>query len=226
MILNNDTNSKRFSLDLLIKNKSVAVVGNSLSLFDSEYGKEIDSHDVVIRFNKPAILLNNTNVSHGSKFDIWAFWAVGAFYNVFIKERMYYTDQLETFLHNKNIHKIQVSMNGYSTLTREYISHTMPIKMFMSLRYNLRYIGSEFSRESSLTPSAGIGILEWLRHSQPSSVSVYGFDFKKTPTFSEPERYKSDMVKQFDTRCRHDYAAEELFANKYIFSDKRFRLLQ
>lgn len=35
-----------------IKGKSIAIVGNSVSIFNSKYGKEIDNHDVVIRFNK------------------------------------------------------------------------------------------------------------------------------------------------------------------------------
>lgn len=35
-----------------ITGKSVAIVGNAQSLFDKHFGKEIDSHDIVIRFNK------------------------------------------------------------------------------------------------------------------------------------------------------------------------------
>lgn len=35
-----------------IKGKSVAIVGNAKSLFDKKHGQEIDSHDIVIRFNK------------------------------------------------------------------------------------------------------------------------------------------------------------------------------
>jgi hypothetical protein len=76
-----------------------------------------------------------------------------------------------------------------------------------------------------LTPSAGISVLYWLKNCQPKSVSVYGFDFKKTPTFSEKELYKLDMKGRYDSRCKHDYYAEELYS-KYIFSDKRFKLYQ
>ena len=35
-----------------IQGKSVAIVGNAKSIFDTRYGCEIDSHDIVIRFNK------------------------------------------------------------------------------------------------------------------------------------------------------------------------------
>jgi hypothetical protein len=213
------TMDERMPLEVLVKNKTIAVVGNSLSLSDSNYGSDIDSHDLVIRFNKPAtLLLPNVENSHGTKFDIWAFWAIGAFYNSFMNEM----PSLDKYLKDKSIHKIQVSMNGHSILTRDYISHTMPRAMYTSLKSNLQYI----SKESSLTPSAGIAILEWLRYSQPAIVSIYGFDFKKTPTFSEPEQYKSDMIKRFDSRCKHDYSAEEAYANKYIFSNRKFKLYQ
>lgn len=36
----------------LIKNKTVAIVGNAASIFDKSNGKEIDDHDIIIRFNK------------------------------------------------------------------------------------------------------------------------------------------------------------------------------
>ena len=35
-----------------INGKSVAIVGNARTIFDGSYGSEIDSHDIVIRFNK------------------------------------------------------------------------------------------------------------------------------------------------------------------------------
>lgn len=35
-----------------IKGKRVAIVGNAKSIFSTRYGSEIDSHDIVIRFNK------------------------------------------------------------------------------------------------------------------------------------------------------------------------------
>jgi hypothetical protein len=210
---------ERIPLDILIRNKTVAVVGNSQSLLNSNYGSDIDKHDIIIRFNKPAtILLPDVESSHGTKFGIWAFWSVGAFYNAFINEM----PSLNGPLKDKSIHKIQISTNGHTELTREYISYTMPHRLYSSLKSNLQNMSNEYS----ITPSAGIAVLDWLRYCQPSSVSVYGFDFKKTPTFSEPEQYKNDIIKQYDSRCKHDYSAEELYANKYIFSSRKFKLYQ
>lgn len=39
-------------LKLFFQNKSVALVGNASSLLDQEYGKLIDDHDIVCRFNR------------------------------------------------------------------------------------------------------------------------------------------------------------------------------
>lgn len=50
-----------------IKGKDVAIVGNAKSLFNKNYGKEIDSHQVIIRFNKGFIIKKE---SQGTKTDI------------------------------------------------------------------------------------------------------------------------------------------------------------
>lgn len=50
-----------------IKGKSVAIVGNASSIFDKNYGQEIDDHDIIIRFNRGFITKPE---SQGSKTDI------------------------------------------------------------------------------------------------------------------------------------------------------------
>lgn len=47
-----------------IRGKSVAIVGNAKSLFKHRYGKKIDTHEVVIRFNRGFI---HKKISQGSK---------------------------------------------------------------------------------------------------------------------------------------------------------------
>jgi len=51
----------------LVKDKTVAIVGNAKSIFDKKNGKEIDGHDIVIRFNRGFITQPE---SQGRKTDI------------------------------------------------------------------------------------------------------------------------------------------------------------
>jgi len=57
----------------LIKNKSVAVVGNGPQQNGEKTGKEIDAHDIVIRFNDYANSENSID-DFGKKTDIWCNW--------------------------------------------------------------------------------------------------------------------------------------------------------
>jgi len=207
-----------------IKNKKIAVVGNADSLLSSCYGNSIDNHDVVIRINKCANLMyiNDYTVEKacGTKFDFWAFWAGGAFYNSTIKNDNCTKEIKDYFLNGKkNIKKIEINTNGHKSITNKYIDYTMPTSIYSDLTSQLNLLSS-----TKVTPSTGIAILEWLRIGSPSRVSIYGMDFKKTPTFSEKQRYKEDMIGQYDSRCKHDYCAEEQYIKNVILKDKRFQL--
>jgi len=106
---------KKTSFESLVEEKTVAVVGNSNSLFDCSFGDEIDLHDIVIRFNKPANLYYDRNISntHGNKIDVWAFWSIGGF----IKRTLNSTEHTKLkheFYENKDIYKIQAASNGHT----------------------------------------------------------------------------------------------------------------
>lgn len=51
------------------ENKTVAIVGNATSLLGKKYGKQIDSHDIVIRFNRGYII---NEEAQGVKTTVWA----------------------------------------------------------------------------------------------------------------------------------------------------------
>jgi len=54
----------------LFQNKKIAIVGSSPILKNSLHGKNIDSHDIVIRFND-AVLFNELSIEdYGSKTNI------------------------------------------------------------------------------------------------------------------------------------------------------------
>jgi hypothetical protein len=202
--------------------KTIAVVGNSQALFKQSYGSIIDKHELVFRFNKPAtLILDDVSKTHGTKLDFWAFWSIGAFQRDVMLNEDYSESIKDVFLNNNDIRKIQIRINGHRVLSKNYINYTLPGSMYAKLKNSLSSYSSQI-----LTPSSGIGILEWLRQCNPRLVSVYGMDFKTSPTFSEPDRFDVDMVGMYDSRCKHDYGAEQQYANKYIFSDYRFKLYQ
>lgn len=53
----------------LLNAKSIAIVGNAPNELGKNKGKEIDSHDLVIRLNK--FLINGFEQDYGSKVDVW-----------------------------------------------------------------------------------------------------------------------------------------------------------
>lgn len=202
--------------------KNVAVVGNSQSLFDRSYGEDIDKHDVVIRFNKPAsFMMKDVKQTHGSKTNIWMFWTVGAFYRDVMENVTASSLIKNQFLENKNIRKGQIRVNSHTTLSKKYIDYTMPNSVYSSLKLELKQ-----RSEYKPAPSVGMSTLAWLHKCDPASVSIYGMDFKATPTFSEADKFQEDMNGLYDSRCNHDFLAEKQFVDKYILTDRRFKLFK
>jgi hypothetical protein len=252
---------KEVSFEKLVQNKSVAVVGNSLSLFDKLYGMEIDSHDIVIKFNKPAPLYceNNVTLTHGKKMDVWAFWAIGAFVKRTLNEPEY-EKMREAFFNDDGIYKIQAVINGHRKTSLDHCDFTYNNSKFEALNvkvasaskyqesnekrsqhlflrnqslfeaYETRYtrrgfkIIKETKERRVIRPSIGITVLEWLSQCEPSSVDIYGMDFKKTPTFSELNLFDKDIKCRFDVRCMHNFALEEAYARKALLNKNNFTL--
>lgn len=65
-----EENRKNNVLAKLLENKTIAIVGNGPSEIGKSKGKEIDSHDIVIRFNN--YRTDGFEADYGSKTDIWA----------------------------------------------------------------------------------------------------------------------------------------------------------
>lgn len=65
-----EENRKNNVLVKLLENKTIAIVGNGPSEIGKSKGKEIDSHDIVIRFNN--YRTDGFEADYGSKTDIWA----------------------------------------------------------------------------------------------------------------------------------------------------------
>lgn len=233
----------------IVDNKTIAVVGNSLSLFDTEYGELIDSHDAVIRFNKPAIFypeLENTQKTHGKKINVWAFVSKSSFINSVlnvdekietIKEKFYNDDTITKIFMKKcplyyesnftypNEYYLDLSADIKTVISKfKLCKNTLDAAMSIeSAKKNSRSIALRNRYNYNYT--TGTQTIHWLSKLNPKSVSIFGFDFKKTPTFSEIEKFDNDMIFRYDSRCHHNFQIEELYVKEILLPRvKKFRI--
>lgn len=192
-----------------VENKSVALIGNAESLFDSQHGSDIDDHQVVIRINNSAIFYNDNSCRHsvGTKIDIWAFW-----------DWLRHATSMTTDKPNRMIEF--ESSNNYLKLDLNMGSKESPF-VYKDNEFGLDI--KQRCRKETGNPSAGLICLYLLNELNPSVVNVYGFDFKKTKTF----HHNTNMVdgNRWDSFYRHDYAFEEEYCKNKFFSQERFNLI-
>lgn len=187
----------------LIDKKTVALVGNSQSLFNYQYGSEIDDHDVVIRINNTAIYYDDNRRTHGTRNTIWAFWDVLKFLT---SQKQYRGPRTDEFFALRNFH----CLNLYGATDKAFELDEVEF-------------GSDIKRKCKKelgNPSAGSILLYLLNEYTPRWVSVYGMDFKRTKTFSHEQ---NNVDKQrYDSFYRHNFKFEEEYAKQKYFSQERF----
>mgnify|MGYP000612512560 CR=1 FL=1 len=152
-----------------INGKTIALVGNSQCLFDHTYGKDIDKHDIVVRFNKGKIVSPD---SQGTRTDVLA---------------------LACFLAGRDIKKMfgakwllwtspktkKFFPYGWSTLSKLVF---LPNSLWRDI--NEDYL-------DGFRPSSGFFVLCYLVEKKPASISLYGFDFGASDTFYNNKNYVS-----------------------------------
>ena len=187
----------------LIDKKTVALVGNSQSLFNYQYGSEIDDHDVVIRINNTAIYYDDNRRTHGTRNTIWAFWDVLKFLT---SQQQYRGPRTDEFFALRNFH----CLNLYGATDKAFELDDVEF-------------GSDIKRKCKKelgNPSAGSILLYLLNEYTPRWVSVYGMDFKRTKTFSHEQNNVDNQ--RYDSFYRHNFKFEEEYAKQKYFSQERF----
>lgn len=165
--------------------KRVAVVGNAESLFQRSVGEEIDVHDCVVRINKAAMLWGcfDARASHGERADAWAFWDTGQYKLKFERAKK----------DHPGLKLFHMGPAGRQhTQNMALVDYLFPRAEL--LRIQARSIGLK-------NPSTGFMTLWWVAKCEPASVDVYGFDWKRSPTWTDPTR-------ELDPGCPHDFERE------------------
>ena len=209
-----------------IDNKRVAIVGNAISLLELDYAKEIDDHEVVIRINNTAVY--HTDAS-GTKIDIWAFNDKINYEDRLNpanrKQRDFYFDYknrngitLDLSLSNRRHHGVfwnedwlipGVDLNKHSVQLKKDI-----IKRFTD-------------------PSCGVVLVSIIGSYNPISVSLYGFDWKRTPTFQAEANHRyivkqedkdGNIIHRYDSQHRHNYDSEEEYIRNHFLTRDNWKL--
>lgn len=160
---------------------TVAVVGNAQSLFQETHGDSIDQHDVVIRMNRAAQLYDDHLGHEASHGTRTDVWCMWRY-----REYEYAQVQEPDVRCQMAWWTEPVSQPGVFNINTSWLSvHMRPH-----------------------TPTTGMMTLAWLSR-MPARVSVYGFDWKATPTFTDPQR-KSEQ------KSIHNFQWEKELCQKYF----------
>jgi hypothetical protein len=174
------------------ENKSVAIVGNAMSLFDTNYGTEIDSHEVVVRLNKAAMLYERFDVekSHGKKTDVWMFWRTAEYKKHFSSI-------------NKDIKKMHMGHQDRKSIDIKLVDCVYPDTLYNELK-------KKAGKHNN--PTTGLMAIDYVFSCNPKSMSIYGFDWKETPTFTDPTRKKEKL-------CPHDFETEKAYCEQTYLNE-------
>jgi hypothetical protein len=173
--------------------KRVAIVGNALSLAERTFGAEIESHDLVVRFNGACLPHRR---SHGVRAD-WI--ATGISFDPAIAE----AQNARTILWMSPNHK---NLPPWMTMRRtgHFYLHARSDHQDLARR-----IGSS-------RPTTGAMMIDLaLRNPNVKTVSLYGFDFFATPSFSGHHTAET---------APHEFNREKAFIEALAARDPRLSL--
>jgi len=164
-----------------IENKSIAIVGNSPCEIGKHRGKDIDNHDIVIRFNN-YILDNDTTIDYGKKENIWC---ISPAFN---------TIKFRNDLSKYNfILSIEAALFSFSYSKLKYIKWLVDGDIpffYVDGRYELRY------KTNLHIISLGLYILDLLsKHTDViNKIDTYGFSFIDAENNPNRHYFKGDPV--------------------------------
>jgi hypothetical protein len=168
--------------------KTVAIVGNATSLLDHAFGAMIDSHDVVVRMNRGTPV---NPAAQGAKFDVWCFSVMKT--------------HAETLQRATPAFSVWMSPKCREDYDGSIDVSFYPLQFWQDLHHRL-----------TARPSVGAMTIDLVSRSSARTVSVFGFDFKRSGTFYDPglhigpHNYAAESRYILDLCARHDWCFVDL----------------
>ena len=165
----------------LFKHKTVALIGNSEALDNCNYGKLIDSHDVICRVNKGVLLTDKQK--YGSRTDV-------LFYSNFQILSDDVIDALDTdvkivLADPHSTHRL--ANRATYPITEEYYDHIKLISGYAGLPTDRRV----------QWPTNGLVAAYIILDQNPKKISLFGFDWNTNNTFYK-KNYKKEKMHNWD----------------------------
>lgn len=190
----------------LVKDKSIAIVGNSGCEIGLGRGNEIDSHDIVIRFNNYCI--DGYEQDYGTKTDIWVRGSAGE--DIILRDPSNY----KLIVWEADYDHFMVHFDNLDTLSKDLSNFPNKISNFNEETHvKLRQLsGLKFPSTGALTVWA-----TYLAKSNLNNVDVYGFSFIGN-NYSDTNHYYGEESRLAQD---HDFENEIKFMHNFYFDHKR-----
>ncbi|MDM1269002.1 glycosyltransferase family 29 protein [Acinetobacter indicus] len=171
-----NSNNREIS-EIIKKSRSIAIVGNGSSHIDKYLGKEIDEHDIVVRFNN--FKIDGYECDYGSKTDIWV---RGLGEDIVEPKEI---DKISYVIFSNDFKHIDLDNTNLGVLENYRIKNKV-----------VTYLDSYFHRNLKVNsgimfPTSGL-LLVWyvyLIRGSLEKVSLYGFGFQSPEVSKYNEHY-------------------------------------
>lgn len=199
-----ESNREKHCFETLVKDKTIAVVGNGDSEIGKGNGKEIDNHDIVIRFNNFPSL--GYSEDYGSKTDIWVRCA-----NISVQDRPG-INHFKMVIWEPDYWHIEMQYNHLSILYRDLLKYPDKIINMYDKTWN-----GLFEASKILVPTTGCYIL-WELYKicgNFSKIDLYGFSFPYNKEGNSKHYYDNLCAMNID----HNMYAEGPFLRNLYYKN-------
>lgn len=174
-----------------IKDKTIALIANSSDLLNKKLGAEIDSHDIVVRFNSYKILKEDT----GEKLTMHA----------------------SIYLQNENLNNfapIRFILSGNKIHWAKKILTLNKFNQSTILKYNHHSILPDNFRDDSPTTTGFATLILLLKIGGFEKINMFGFNFYQNGNDS---LFRTDVGMKSSISTVHDYFFEKEFIMEYSY---------